>query len=83
MTLNTDLSSLSSAIYKVKKGGGSNVEWTATVENTTSGIIYYNVQEGDFNESGIYHIHAQLTFSDGSVYTSEGRQFKVYDLYYD
>lgn len=80
-TLNTDLTGLSSATYYVKKGNGTTTTWACTVESVTTGIVYYNVVSGDLNVSGKYLIHTVLVYNDGSQYTSDIKNFKVYDKY--
>lgn len=81
-TLNEDLTGYSSVIYYVMKGGGTSTTWNCVVESTTQGIVYYNVQSGDFNESGKYKIHTVVEFIDGSLYSSELKTFTVYDRFY-
>lgn len=80
-TLSTSIADLTSATYHVKKGDGTEVTWSCTVENTTTGIVYYNVINGDLNVSGKYYIHTVLIFDDGSQYTSDVNDFRVYDKY--
>jgi len=74
-----DLTNATSTLILVEKPDGTKVDWTATIEDASNGIIYYETQSGDLNQSGIYYIQAKVTFSDGDTLFGERAELIVYE----
>jgi len=80
-TLSSDLTGYSSVKYSIEKPDKTTMLKTCTVEDLTNGIIYYNTLEDDLDQSGYYHIQAQVVFPSGDRYESETKEFRVYDSF--
>lgn len=64
-TVNVDITGYKDAEIRYIKPSGLKGSFQATVENTTIGIIYYDVsQTTDINESGDWITWAYIMFSD-------------------
>ena len=53
--------------YKLNTRTATEAEWTATVEDATEGIIYYDLTTADELESGVYSVWPHITWSDGRI----------------
>ena len=65
LTCSQDITGATVKKIKYKKPDGTEGSWDATVEDEANGIIYYNIQNGDINETGNWTFWAFITFSDG------------------
>jgi hypothetical protein len=77
-TLNTDLTNATTLEYQVEKPDATTDTWTVTVEDTTNGIVYYDVIAGDFDQAGSYDIQTDITYNDGDHFLSETRKINVF-----
>lgn len=75
---NADLTDTTTALIKFKKPSGTTGSWTATVEDIPNGIIAYDVQSGDLDESGGYRLWAHLTNNLGEIIMGEVAKLSVY-----
>lgn len=65
LTVGQDITGASVKKIKYRKPGGTEGSWNATVEDAENGIIYYDVQDEDIDESGVWTFWAYITFADG------------------
>lgn len=79
LTTNVDITGATSLNIKYKKPSGDVGSWTAISEDSLLGIIYYDVQSGDINESGNWYIWAYVTFSDSRSAPGESVKVEVYE----
>ena len=79
LTCSQDITGATVKRIKYRKPDGTESYWTATVEDASSGIIYYNVASGDIDDSGLWVFWAYITFSDGKSAPGE----PVYVYFYD
>lgn len=64
-----------------KKPGGTEIEKAALVESpASSGIIYFTLADGDFDEAGEYKFQAWVEFPSGEWY-GETATLTVYSRY--
>jgi hypothetical protein len=66
----TDLGSLTNAVtclIKYKTPAGVSGSFSATIENSTTGIIFYNLTNSQFLTTGEWTFWAHVTFSDGRI----------------
>jgi len=73
-----DLSNAMQVSLLIKKPDGTQVEWAGTVNGTK---IEYIVQQGDFDQAGIYKIQAKVTFADGAVWYGNTDVLVIYELF--
>ena len=59
-----DLSGATSLLIKYEKPSGATGQWTATQYGATTSI-FYNLSDGELNETGCWHFWSHVTFSDG------------------
>lgn len=76
-----DMSSVSGVFYDVTKPDSIEYQWTCSIENVTSGIVYYDIVSGDFDQSGRYAYQTDITMTNGDRWRSETRYFDVYEEY--
>ena len=78
ITLRTfiDLEGIISAVIRFRKPNGKTGEFAAAVTDMASGVIAYEVIEGDIDVSGWWAFWAFITFADGR--TAAGEAAKVY-----
>jgi len=78
--LNTEKNITGSLSQKIKykKPNGLISEWTADVVNASSGIIKYNVIEGDLDVAGKWTVWAKIIDSEGLISIGEPSDFTVY-----
>ena len=77
----TGLGSLSDIVaQKIKyiEPDGVEGEWDATVEDASSGIIYYNLLPSQFLKEGTYRFWAKLTDTDGRTSIGDVATTRVY-----
>ena len=55
----------------------SSGEYAATVETSTDGIVYYNMQSSETLSTGLYRMWAHVTHADGRVSIGEPFSFTV------
>ncbi|MDR0496187.1 MAG: hypothetical protein LBH42_01080 [Treponema sp.] len=72
----TDLEGIISAVIKYRKPNGKTGELNAAVSNSTEGVIFHEVIEGEIDISGWWVFWAFITFADGR--TAAGEAAKVY-----
>ena len=72
----TDLEEIECAVIKYRKPNGKIGEFAAAVGDTTKGVIFHEVIEGDIDVSGWWAFWASVTFVDGR--TAVGETAKVY-----
>lgn len=70
-----DLSTVTAAVFKVRKATGAKVTWTATRSNqtTTTLRLTHEFDAADVDAKGPYVAYALLTIPSGSVKTSRVR----------
>jgi len=74
-----DITGALSVAIKYIKPSGTTGSWTATVEDATLGIIYYDVANANtLDEEGAWTIWSYVTFSDHKVAAGEPVQIPVY-----
>ncbi|MDC7225218.1 MAG: hypothetical protein PQJ61_00475 [Spirochaetales bacterium] len=61
----TELSGADVCLLKYRKPSGIEGSFPLTVEDELQGILRYNVQNGDLDESGWWCFWAHITFIDG------------------
>jgi hypothetical protein len=61
----TELSGTDTCILKYRKPGGAEGSFPLGIEDETEGILRYNVQNGDIDESGWWSFWAYITYIDG------------------
>jgi len=66
LTCGTSLASITSAHIKMKDSAGSITSWTATVSDTSSGTIYYNLTTA-LTTAGPAKFWRYVIFSDGRI----------------
>lgn len=76
-----DITNVSGVWYNVMKPDNTEVEWTCIVEDYTQGIIYYDVQSGDFNISGRYKYQGEIVMTNADRWSAESKYFDVYGAY--
>ena len=79
--LTTDVAITGALVRQIKyiKPDGSSGNWAATSEDDLTGIIYYDLEAGDLDQSGTWYFWAYITFSDGRSAPGEAVKVKVYD----
>lgn len=81
VSVGIDLTNVIVKKLKVLKPNGIKAEWTATVKSpATDGVLTYTTVDGDFDPSGVYKLHAYVTFT-GKIYTGQVASFRIYDLW--
>jgi hypothetical protein len=76
----TGLGNLSDAVttlIKYKKPDGAEGSWTASVEDASSGIIFYNLLSTEEFTTGDWTVWASVTFSDGRVGIGDASKITV------
>jgi len=71
-----ELSGADTCILKYRKPDGTEDRFPLTIEDELEGILRYNVQNGDLDESGWWSFWANITFIDGR--TSAGDPERVF-----
>jgi len=74
----TDISTATGQVLKVKKPGGAEVEWTASIYNTN--YLRHTTVDGDFDEEGEYKLQSYLTLS-GWTGLGETASFTIYNKF--
>lgn len=71
--------------FEVIKPGGVEVTWPAKVEGApVSGILYYEITDGDFDVEGVYLLQPIIKFADAQhdgehdLWAGETKSFTVY-----
>lgn len=72
-----NLSDATTILIKYKKPDGTIGQWTATVENITAGIIFYNLLSTEPLTVGTWTFWASVTFSDGRIGIGEPKNVVV------
>jgi len=79
VTVDYDLSSVTSVVYLVSKPDGTTVTWTATVETALTGITSYTTITGDLSQVGTYVLQPKATFASQELY-GEPISFEVNEI---
>ncbi len=66
LTCGTSLASITSAHIKMKDSAGATTSWTATVSDTSSGTIYYDLTTA-LTVAGPAKFWSYVVFSDGRI----------------
>lgn len=76
-----DISSAQTVLIKVKKPNGTIMSFTATVEDASNGIFYYDLPDGStlINEMGLWKTWGHVTFNDGREAAGRPFPFMVYE----
>lgn len=75
LTTSVDITGSTLREVRYRTPSGSTGGWSATSEDDTTGIIYYDTSSGDLNEAGDWIFWAFVTFSDGR--SAPGEPVKV------
>ena len=68
MKVGQDITDANTLQIGYKDPGGNIAYWTATEEDATAGIIYYDVvNTSELDEDGVWSFWAKVTFSDARV----------------
>ena len=60
---------------------GNSANWTATEEDATAGIIYYDVvNTTELDEDGVWKFQAKITFSDGRIGYGLVNEVNIFDV---
>jgi len=78
-----DLTDASEIIMKVKKPSGTEVEWTAIVDEDNSYYAYYASASSDLDLEGQWRLSLEVTFPDTSSFQGETAYFTVYKQFED
>lgn len=73
-----DISAATVTQINIKKPGGSEIDWTASIYGTN--YLQYTIQDGDLDESGVYKVQAALTLPSWKG-LGETDTFTVYEAY--
>ena len=78
----TDLGDLTDADeivikYKLNTRTATEAEWTATVEDLTTGIIYYDLTDEDELEAGTYSVWPHITWADGRISIGTANKLEI------
>jgi hypothetical protein len=65
---------------RYQKPGGATGTWTATIEDATEGIIYYDTTSGDLDESGWWHLNGVHDPAGASVFYGNTVRMLVKEL---
>lgn len=52
-----------SSRYLVQKPSGATATWSSSIIDAANGVTEYIIQSGDLDESGVYKINPEITFS--------------------
>jgi len=74
-----DMSNVSGVYYDVTKPDDIVFQWPCSIENVTSGIVYYDIVDGDFDQFGRFEYQTDITMNNGDHWRSETRYFDVYE----
>jgi len=76
-----DVTGAQSTLIKYKKPDDDNVySWTASIEDATNGIIYYNIaSEEDLDTSGKWKFWAYVVLSSGNIGIGKPTFHDIYD----
>lgn len=74
-----NITGYSSAKIKYKKPDETMGSWVATVENLTTGIIYYDMLSTESLTTGIWYFWAYVTFPDGRKSIGESTKTEILD----
>lgn len=80
--VNTGINLATASILQIKykKEDGSTGTWTATVYNSSRGVIQYQIASAnDLDQSGDWDAWSYVTFADGNVAPGEVFHFHVYN----
>jgi len=81
--LNADITLYTGLTYYVKKPisetGTEIVDWDCEVQSEGSGIVFYDVESGDFDYHGEYKIQTLVEYQNGDRFKSYTRSFIIYD----
>jgi hypothetical protein len=78
LAVNEPIVDQSSMYIKYTKPAGTTGQWAATLEDSVTGRIYYDIQPSEIGETGVWSVWAVITFNDGSVWKTPAKQFTVY-----
>ena len=78
LTTSVNITSATVLQVRYRKPDGTLGNWTATEEDPTNGIIFYDVQSGDIDLAGKWRFWAFVTFSDGRSAPGESVGVIVY-----
>lgn len=73
-----DITGYNEILIKYKKRNGADGSFTASCDDPTTGVIYYDVQDGDIDQIGVWTFWGYVTFSDDTVAPSESIRVIVY-----
>lgn len=76
--VNATLATASKTEIRVRKPGGDDVTWTATVSGTS---LSYTTSDGDLDESGTYKIAAYVEWTTSSTHWGETDTLEVYERF--
>ena len=68
-----------SAKIKYRKPSGTEGEWSATITDSTDGVIEYDLVNGEIDEAGIWQFWASVVFSDRRTAPGEVASVRVYE----
>lgn len=77
-----NMDDLSGAYFRIKQPDNTEVQWPCTVENSPSGIVYYDTLSGDFAMSGVHKVTADITLNnEAGHWSTETRSFMVFEVF--
>jgi hypothetical protein len=80
MSLGEDLTLATELKFYIRAPSGAIIIKTCTVESMPLGIVYYDVQDLDFTEIGLYRFQCRAVFTT-KKYKSKTNRFKILDAY--
>lgn len=80
MQLGEDLTTATQMQFYIRHPDGSEVIKTCAVESLATGIVYYDIVDGDLPTIGIYRLQCKVTFA-GQRFKSKTIRFKVLEDY--
>jgi len=79
ITMDIDLSGNDGVTLTVKKPDNSTVEWTASIDDATGGVVSYTSEANELDILGEYIVQPKVTFT-GKVYFGTPVKFTVLDI---
>lgn len=79
LTTGVDITAAGALRVQYRKPGGTLSYFTATSEDDSTGVIYYDFAADDLDESGVWTFWAFVTFSDGRSAAGEAINVQVYE----
>lgn len=81
VNVGTALEDVALVELKVKKPSGTEVTWSAVIEDVDEGDIYHIIEDGDLDETGNWLLSAEITFEDGGFFQGRTAKFVVYEQF--